>query len=141
MATNIVTTNYFRELMATQQVDLSGDNFAIALMGIHVQSATAAQLRSVSAWSDVSAYEASAVGYSATSLQSLTVSAINNSVVSWDGNNVTWNNITLSPYGYAIYRVDDGMVLGFVEFTSAPIEAVNGSITIQWNVNGIANIL
>lgn len=137
----VVTTNYFRKMMATQQVDLSGDSFAVAFMGIHVNSADTSALKQVSAWSDVSAYEASAVGYSAANITSPSVSIIDGNIVSWDGTDITWSNITLSPYGYAIYRISDGLVVGFVEFNSGQINAVNGSITIQWNAGGIAQII
>jgi len=137
----VVTTNYFRQMMATQQIDLSGDSFAVALMNIHVQSADTSALKEVSAWSDVSANEASAVGYSAVNISSPSVSVIDGNIVSWDGTDISWSSITLSPYGYCIYRINDGLVVGFVEFTAGQINAVNGSITIQWNSGGIMNII
>ena len=137
----VVTTDYFRKLMATQQVDLSGDSFAIALMGEYVSAADTSALKQVSAWADVSAYEVSAIGYSAINLNSPSVSIIDGNIVSWDGTDISWSNITLSPYGYAIYRIGDGIVVGFVEFTDGQINAVNGSIIIQWNTAGIMNII
>lgn len=137
---NVVTTNYFRQQLSRGLVDLSATDYAVALMNIYVQSATETTLKAISAWAEVSAYEASAVGYSATPITSQTVSAVGNNIV-WDGANITWSSITSSPYGYAIYKISNGLLVGFVEFTSAPLTAVNGDITITWNANGIANII
>jgi len=138
---NVVTTNYFREQVAGQNVSLSADAFAVALMNIHVQSASESTLKQVQTWSEVSAYEVSAAGYSAEPLSADTLSANTNNVVYWDGNNITWSSVTISPYGYTIYRISDGLVVGFVEFTTAPQTTVNGDLTIQWNANGIMNII
>jgi len=141
MANKVVTTNYFRELMAKKQIDLINDTFAIALMGEYISITDTSILQSIINWSEVSAYEVTAVGYNSVSLTSPTISLINESVISWDGDNIVWSGVTLNSYGYTIYRVSDGIVVGFVEFTNSPIITVNGSITIQWNSNGIMNII
>lgn len=136
---NIVTTNYFRDLVSTKQIDLSSDIFYVSLLNNYVQSSTNSTLKSISAWSQVSAYEVSSVNYSATILSGENIS-INGNIVVWGGNNITWNSVTFSPYGLVIYK-NDGVVIGFIEFTSAPAVVVNGSLTIQWNTAGIANII
>ena len=136
---NVVTTDYFREQVISGNVNLSGDSFAVAFMNNHVHSATEASLKAVHMWSEVSAYEASAVGYSATPLTATTISANSSNVVFWDGTDITWSSITLSPYGLVIYRISDGLIVGFIEFTSQQV-AVNGSITVSWNVAGIMNV-
>lgn len=136
---NIVTTNYFRELISTGQVNLSSDTFYVSLLNNYVQSSTTSTLQSISAWSQVSAFEVSSVNYSAAIISGENIS-INGNIVVWDANNITWNSVTFSPYGFVIYK-NDGVVIGFIEFTSAPAIVVNGSLTIQWNNAGIANIL
>ena len=136
-----VTTNYFRQELAAGNVNLSGaDTFAVALMSDYVKDSLINTLKAQSAWSDVSAYESSSVGYSAKELPADVIKVLNNSIVSWSGTNISWNNISNEPYGLAIYRINDGLVVGFIDFGEQKI-AVNGSITIQWNVNGIANII
>lgn len=137
---NIVTTNNFRQLLASQQISLSGDAFAVSLLNIHVQSASDATLRQTIYWSEVSVYEASAVGYSAMPLTASTIATNTSDSVYWDGTNIVWSTVTLSPYGYCIYRISDGIIVGFVEFDSAPLIAINGSISIVWNDGGIMDI-
>ena len=136
-----VTTNYYRQQSNVQNISLSGDDFAVALMDIHVQSATESSLKQVQLWSEVSAYEVSATSYSAAPLSADTVSANTSDVVYWDGVDLTWTGVTISPYGLTIYRISDGLVVGFIEFTDAPIDAVNGTISLSWNANGIMNII
>ena len=133
-----VTTNYFRQELAAGNVNLSGDTFAVALMDGYI-SATNTILKAQSAWSDVSAYESSSVGYSAIELSAGDLYT-NDSKICWNGTDISWSNITNSPYGLTIYRINDGLVIGFIDFGEQKI-AVNGSITIQWNENGIANII
>lgn len=135
-----VVTNDFRKLMATSGVNLSADSYKVALMGIHVNSAAASTLKQSSDWTSVSGFEVSGTGYSALSLTAPTVSANASDVVYWDGTDLTWTNVTVSPYGYAIYRTSDNLVVGYVEFTGGQVVAVNGTITVQWNANGIMNI-
>lgn len=137
---NVVTTNYFREQLSKKEISLTADTYKVALMNDYVNASSESTLKAVSAWGDVSAYEVSANGYSAQTITSPVVSS-NGNVVYWNGANITWNNITVTTYGFAIYRTSDNLVLGFVEFTNAPIIAVNGSITINWNPAGIANII
>jgi hypothetical protein len=137
---NVVATNYFREQMSIGHVNLSGDTFLISLMDRFVQSASVDTLKQVSAWSDVSAHEVSALGYSAINLSSKSISIIPGNVISWDGANIVWSGVTLTTYGYAVYK-NNGLVVGFVEFAAGQLDAVNGSVTIQWNTNGIMNII
>ena len=136
---NIVTTNNFRELAITSGVNLSLDTFAVSLMDIYVQSATVTTLKEITNWSQVSAHEVTGTGYSR---QTITIPTIteDNDIVRWNASNVNWNNVSVSTYGYTIYRISDGMVLGFVEFNTTPQVANNGSLTIQWNTSGILNI-
>ena len=108
-------------------------------MNEYVSSSSEATLKQVSAWADVSAYEASATSYSAVALTAPTISATVNNVVYWDGTNITWSSVTLSAAGHTVYRPSDGLVVGFVEYPEI-LEAVNGDITIAWNDNGIMNI-
>ncbi|MDD5651334.1 MAG: hypothetical protein PHF86_13125 [Candidatus Nanoarchaeia archaeon] len=135
-----VTTNYYRKQSAFKEVSLSADTFAVALMGQLVTSSTEAELKQLSTYSEISAYEVASSTYSAMSLSADTVSANSSDVVLWDGVNLTWTNVTVSPYGLAIYRISDGLVVGFIEFDDAPIIAVNGTISLNWNANGIMNI-
>lgn len=135
-----VVTNDFRKLMATSGVNLSADNYKVALMGIHVNSASESTLKQGSDWTSVSGYEVSGTGYSALSLTAPTVSANASDVVYWDGTDLNWTSVTVSPYGYAIYRTSDNLVVGYVEFTGGQVVAVNGTITIQWDAGGILNI-
>jgi hypothetical protein len=135
-----VTTNYYRKQSAFKEVSLSADAFAVALMGQLVTSSTEAELKQLSAYSEISAYEVTGATYSAMPLSADTVSANSSDVVFWDGVNLTWTSVTVSPYGLAIYRISDGLVVGFIEFDDAPIIAVNGTISLNWNANGIMNI-
>ncbi|MFW6247184.1 MAG: hypothetical protein ACOC22_03380 [bacterium] len=134
-----VVTNDFRKLMATDGVNLSADTYKVALMDDFVTS-VAETLKQSSDWTSVSANEVSGTGYSAATLIAPTVSVNSSDVVYWDGSNITWDNVTVSPYGCAIYRTNDNLVVGYIEFTDAPKIAVNGTIAIQWNENGIMNI-
>jgi len=135
-----VTTNYYRKQSAFKEVSLSADAFAVALMGQFVTSSTEAELKQILAYSEISAYEVTGATYSAMPLSADTVSANSSDVVFWDGVNLTWTSVTVSPYGLAIYRISDGLVIGFIEFDDAPIVAVNGTISLNWNANGIMNI-
>ena len=135
-----VTTNYFRQELAAGHVNLSGaDTFAVALMSAYVSASPIDTLKAQSAWSDVSAYESSSVGYSATTLTAGNLYINNSNALCWSGTNISWSNITNSPYGLCIYRPSNGLVVGFIDFGEQKI-AVNGSITIRWNEGGIAQI-
>ena len=135
-----VTTNYFRQELAAGNVNLSGDTFNVALMNNYVLTSTDT-LKAQSAWSDVSAFESSSVGYNAITLTAGNL-YINNLInaLCWSGTNISWSNITNSPYGLCIYRPSNGLVVGFIDFGEQKI-AVNGSITIRWNTDGIAQII
>lgn len=135
-----VTTNYYRKQSSFKEVSLSADAFAVALMGQFVTSSTEAELKQIETYSEISAYEVASSTYSAMPLSADTVSANSSDVVFWDGVNLTWTSVTVSPYGLAIYRISDGLVVGFIEFDDAPIVAVNGTISLNWNANGIMNI-
>jgi hypothetical protein len=134
-----VTTNLYRTKSAAQEVSLSGDSWAVALMNAHVSSASEATLKQTNYWSEVSGFEVSGGTYSAMPLSAETLSANISDVVFWDGENITWNDVTVSPYGLTIYRISDGLLVGFVEFSSQAV-AINGSITLAWNSAGIMNI-
>ena len=134
-----VTTNYFRQELAAGNVNLSGDTFNVALMNNYVLTSTDT-LKAQSAWSNnVSAYESSSVGYSAITLTAGNL-YINGNALCWSGTNISWSNITNSPYGICIYRPSDGLVIGFIDFGGKK-EVVNGAITIEWNAGGIAQII
>jgi hypothetical protein len=135
-----VTTNYFRKLTAGQSVSLSSDSFAVALMGQFVTSSTEAELKGINTYSEITAYEVDGTGYSATTLSAETISANSSDVVYWDGVDVSWTNVTVTAYGMTIYRLSDGLVVGFVEFDDAPKTAVNGTVSLTWNAAGIMNI-
>jgi len=135
-----VTTNLYRQESAGGNVSLSGDSFNVSLMDSYVSATDTSALKHVNYWSEVSANEVSGATYSAMALSADTLSANSSDVVYWDGVNLTWTGVTVSPYGLAIYRPSDNLVVGFVEFDNAPIVAVNGSITISWNPAGIMNI-
>lgn len=135
-----VTTNQYRKHVNAGNISLSADSFAVALMGQHVSSATEAVLKQVESWSEVSAYEVTGTSYSAVELSASTLSANSSDVVLWDGTDSTWSNVTVTPYGIAIYKISDGLVVGFVEFNNA-VTAVNGTVTVSWNTNGIMNII
>ena len=137
-----VTTNYFRQELAAGNVNLSGDIFKVALMNNYVSTSTSTDtLKAQSAWSNnVSAYESSSVVYSATTLTAGNLYINNSNALCWSGTNISWSNITNSPYGLCIYRSSDGLVVGFIDFGEQKI-AVNGSITIQWNDGRIAQII
>lgn len=134
-----VVTNDFRQSMATSGVNLSADSYKASLMGIHVNSASVATLMGQGSWTEVSGYEVSGTGYSALDLTATTVSANAGNVVLWDGTDLTWGNMTVSPYGLSIYRPSDNLVLGYLDFGEQKV-AVNGPIVVQWNTNGIMNI-
>ena len=133
-----VTTNYFRQELAAGNVNLSGDTFNVALMNNYVLTSTDT-LKAQSAWSDVSANESSSVGYNAITLTAGNLYINNSNALCWSGTNISWSNITNSPYGLCIYRPSNGLVVGFIDFGEQKI-AVNGSITIRWNEGGIAQI-
>ena len=141
-----VTTNYFRQELATGNVNLSGDTFKVALMNGMVQQVTEYNLKASYSWYNdtdpigaVSAYESSSVGYSAITLTAGNL-YISSNTLCWGGTNISWSNITNSPYGICIYRPSDGLVIGFIDFGGKK-EVVNGAITIEWNAGGIAQII
>jgi hypothetical protein len=135
-----VVTNYFRQELSVGNVNLSADIWAVALMNEFVSSSTESTLKAQSAWSDVSAFENSAVGYSAVQISNDSISTISDNRISWDGDNITWSSITLSARGHTVYRVSDGLIVGFVDYGEV-VEASNGDINIAWNANGIMNII
>ena len=146
-----VTTNYFRQELAAGNVNLSGaDTFAVALMNYIVTNSTEDNLKAAYSWYNdtspigaaVSAFESSSVGYSATTLTAGNL-YINGNALCWSGTNISWSNITNNspgPYGLCIYRPSDGLVVGFIDF-GGPKEVVNGTLTIEWNTGGIAQII
>lgn len=141
-----VTTNYFRQELAAGNVNLSGDTFAVALMN-YIVTANELDLKyQMSSWNSggvygpVSAFESSSVGYSAITLSNTGLTLLNWQNISWSGTNISWSNITNSPYGLCIYRLSDGLVVGFIDFGEQK-EVVNGTLTIEWNTGGIAQII
>ena len=143
-----VTTNYFRQELAAGNVNLSGaDTFAVALMNYIVTNSSEDNLKAAYSWYNdtspigaaVSAFESSSVGYSAITLTAGNL-YISDNTLCWGGTNISWSNITNSPYGICIYRPSDGLVIGFIDFGEEK-EVVNGAITIEWNAGGIAQII
>jgi hypothetical protein len=135
-----VTTNQYRKLSAGKDISLSADVFAVALLNSFAQSCPSNIMKGIVSYSEISAYEVSSSNYSAATLTANILSANTSDVVFWDGTNITWTGVTVSPYGLAIYRQSDGLIVGFIEFDDAPIVAVNGTIALNWNANGIMNI-
>ena len=135
-----VTTNIYRRNVNAGLINLSANSFAVALLNGFATSGSSDIMKQVTNYSEISAFEVSGTGYSALPLSASTLSANSSQVVFWDGNDIIWNNVTINTYGLAIYRLSVGLVVGFIDFGEQKI-AVNGSITIQWNVNGIANII
>jgi hypothetical protein len=145
-----VVTNAFRQAMATSGVNLSADNFVVALMDSWVIEVDVGSLKqNYGSWATtISAHEVSGTGYSAIPLTAPIVSATGwpgkphpeGEIVYWKGNNLTWNNITVRSYGIAIYRPSDNLVVGYISFGYTEVVVVNGSLTVQWDPAGIMNI-
>jgi len=136
-----VVTNEFKFQEGGGNVDLSASNWVASLMNNHVSSGADA-LRDLSYWNDVtspvSAYEASGTGY--TSGATLTnVGWINDNGTDnrqrLSADSVSWSTISIVAYGVAIWRTDDNLVMGFVDFGQQT--ASNGNFTINWNPDGI----
>ena len=135
-----VVTNEFKIQEGAGNVDISASNWVASLMNDIVPSADDV-LRDFSYWNDVtsavSAYEASGNGYT---------SGVTLSNVGWyttDNDNrqrlsaddISFNNITIQTYGLAVWRTDDNLVIGFVDF--GPKTTSNGNLSINWNSGGI----
>ncbi len=137
MAAFTITTLEFKKQMAGGTYNLSGGGLAVALYDNIFENNS---LYNYPNFSDLSSDEVtdSLGNYSALPLTATTIDNTDN-IVKWDGNDVTWNNISVSAYGYSIYRISDGLVIGYVSFDE-PKVTVNGSLTIAWNDNGIMNI-
>jgi hypothetical protein len=121
--------------MVLQNVNLSADTFTLALMGNYVKNTPLTDLLSATNWSEVSAYEVSGNNYSSVTLSGLDI--INSNGVYWDGDNLSWSNVSVEVYGCCFYRSSDGLIVGFMEFSNTPIIAVNGLFSIIWNDGGI----
>jgi len=134
-----VTTNIYRRNVNAGLINLSANSFAVALLNGFATSGSSDIMKQVTNYSEISAFEVSGTGYSALPLSASTLSANSSQVVFWDGNDIIWNNVTINTYGLAIYRLSDGLVVGFIDFGELK-QAVNGSISLSWNSNGIMNI-
>ena len=136
-----VTTNIFRQSLALETITLSADTFTIALMYNYIPDNTSSTLKKITNWSQVSSYEALGTNYTAADLSGSSVGTVTaTDTVYWDGNNITWNNITTTTDGLCVYRSSDGLVVGFVEF-SQDYAPVNGTFSIGWNTLGLMNIV
>ena len=135
-----VSTTYFRQQLSTGNINLSGDTFFVSLMNNYVNSSSINSLKSVSAWNQISAFEVSGNGYSSSALSNKTVSAsTDGTIIQWDASDLTWSNVTISPWGLSI-RKNNNVVVGFIDFGSEQ-DAINGNLTVQFNTLGIGNII
>jgi len=92
------------------------------------------------AWSDVSAYEVSGTGYTAGGAAlSGKVLSINNNVISFDANDVTWSSSTITARYAVVYEVSSGKLILYVDFGENKSSS-DGDFTIQWNAAGIFSL-
>jgi hypothetical protein len=132
-----VTTNYFRE---SESISLSGDTWIVSLMDNHINSATNDVLKNYSLWTEVSVHEVVGTGYvSGAPLQNVTIDTndVTNTIF-MDADDITFTTVTISTYGCCIWRLADGLIMGFVDFGQMEISQ-NSNFQIIWNANGILN--
>ena len=136
-----VTTNYFKFHEGGQNVSISADTWIVSLMGQHVNSATSNTLKDHQLWTDVSTYEVTGTGYtSGTALQNAGwFNDDTNNIQKLSASDMTFANITVDAYGVALWRLSDGLIMGFIDFGATPISSLNGNFSITWNANGILN--
>lgn len=139
-----VVTNNFKLQEGGKNISLSADSWICSLMNEHVNSASSEVLKDSINWygptSPISAYEVTGTGY--TSGLALTnvgwFTDDTNNIQKLSASSVVFTApISVVTYGCCIWRLTDGLIIGFVDFglqTSS-----NGSFTINWNVDGILN--
>lgn len=136
-----VVTNYAKEIMINA---ISGSDMKIALLNDIVLSSES-NLKDFRNWSELSAYEVSGIGYTAGGITLSGTSGYSSSAddkAYFNGNSVIWDNISVSAYGYALYRSNSGLVISIVEFSGdKPKVANKGSFCIEWNNNIILQMI
>jgi hypothetical protein len=134
----------------TMLTSISGDDVKAALMGVAVAGMPDWMLVTKSTWASLSAYEASGTGYTPGGASLSGVSVYNSSIISYyDGNSITWNNITISAYGVAIYRETADLVIAIIQFPADTSvdppttyrTAVNGPFSVAWSDSHILKVL
>jgi len=134
-----VVTNEFKFQEGGGNVEISATGeWICSLMNSHVTSGEEALKDYTNWYTEVSAYEASGTGYtSGTALTNVgwySNDATNKQILSADS--VTFTpNVTIDSYGVCIWRLSDGLVMGFVDF--GLYSSSNGNFTINWNPDGI----
>ena len=139
----VITKIFKPELINGSNVNLSAiGTYNVALMNNSVNVTSVNDLVGYTYWNAISGVcGVTGTGYSDVVLASTSITYDGNNV-KWDASDTLWENISVSAWGCCIYRASDTMIVGFVDFGSTnPKVTVNGSLTIQWNDNGIMNII
>lgn len=136
-----VVTNLAKETMIAA---ISGTDLKIALLN-NVVSATAGILSDYNSWTSLSAFEISGTGYTAGGVSLSGLSAYSSSSTDrayFNGNSIIWNTVTISTYGYALYRSTSNLVVVIVEFSGdKPKVSTSGPFSIAWNSNQILQMI
>ena len=132
-----VVTNHFKFQEGGENISLSGDTWICSLMGTYVSASSIDTLKDIENWSEVSAYEASGTGYvSGTDLTNLSwYNDDTNNIQRLSADSVTFSTITILSNGVCIWRLSDGLVMGFIDYGSN--SSSNGNFTVNWNSGGI----
>ena len=137
-----VVTNYFKEQEGGQNVSVSGDNWICSLMDSYVSASLIDTLKDHQLWSEaaVSGNEVSGTGYtSGTQLSNVGwFTDDTNNIQRLSASDITFSNVTITSYGSCIWRLSDGLIMGFIDFGAAKI-TTNGNFTINWATGGILN--
>ena len=89
---------------------------------------------------DLAYHEISGTGY-ITSGQEITNKTLSQlaGVTTFDGDNVTWINSTLTARYAVVYEISTGILLSYQDF-GVEKSSSSGNFEIQWNIDGIATI-
>ena len=136
-----VVTNLAKELMIGA---ISGSDLKIALLD-GVVSADAGTLKDYNSWTDLSAFEITGTGYTSggVNLSGLSAYSISSTDTAYfNGDSIIWNTVTISSYGYALYRSTSNLVVAIVQFSgNLPKVSISGPFSIAWNNNQILQMI
>lgn len=129
--------NNFKMNYILGQYDLENDSFKIALMKPTLSNL--ANLEDYTSYSEISTYEVSGTGYTTGGQElsnlSITKDNVKNRVV-WNGDDVVWENTSVTAIGAIIYHVATGDLVLFQNYKSSKTTDL-GKFTHNFNSNGI----
>lgn len=131
--------NRFKANLMNKVVDLEADTIKVALLnGSHAFTATN------TVWTDVSANEitnTSGTAYTAGGVTLTGLTVTEGATTIWTASSVSWTTATFTANHAVIYDITatSNLVLS-IDFGGAKT-ATAGTFTINWNVNGIINLV